>query len=66
MLEYLLQLKGVAGGRETKKLAASLLERVNLAYAARRKVKEYSGGMADQRLGIAQAVAGRSAAHHRR
>ena len=57
MLEYLLQLKGVASGKETKKLAASLLERVNLAYAARRKVKEYSGGMR-QRLGIAQAVAG--------
>ena len=57
MLEYLLQLKGVASGKETKELAASLLERVNLAYAARRKVKEYSGGMR-QRLGIAQAVAG--------
>jgi ABC-type multidrug transport system ATPase subunit len=57
MLEYLLQLKGVAAGKESKKLAAALLERVNLAYAAKRKVKEYSGGMR-QRLGIAQAVAG--------
>jgi ABC-type multidrug transport system ATPase subunit len=57
MLEYLLQLKGVASGKESKQLAASLLERVNLAYAAKRKVKEYSGGMR-QRLGIAQAVAG--------
>jgi len=57
MLEYLLELKGVASGKETRKLAASLLERVNLAYAAKRKVKEYSGGMR-QRLGIAQAVAG--------
>ena len=57
MLEYLLQLKGVASGKETRKLAASLLERVNLAHAAKRKVKEYSGGMR-QRLGIAQAVAG--------
>ena len=57
MLEYLLELKGVASGKETGKLAASLLERVNLSYAAKRKVKEYSGGMR-QRLGIAQAVAG--------
>ena len=57
MLEYLLELKGIATGKETKKLAASLLERVNLAHAAKRKVKEYSGGMR-QRLGIAQAVAG--------
>ena len=57
MLEYLLELKGVATGKETQRLAASLLERVNLAYAAKRKVKEYSGGMR-QRLGIAQAVAG--------
>ena len=57
MLEYLLQLKGVASGKESKKLAALLLERVNLAHAAKRKVKDYSGGMR-QRLGIAQAVAG--------
>ena len=57
MLEYLLELKGVATGKETGRLAASLLERVNLSYAAKRKVKEYSGGMR-QRLGIAQAVAG--------
>jgi len=57
MLEYLLKLKGVAAPRGLKALAAELLERVNLAHAARRKVKDYSGGMR-QRLGIAQAIAG--------
>ena len=57
MLRYLLVLKGVQGPQGLKKLAAELLERVNLSYAARRKVKGYSGGM-KQRLGIAQALAG--------
>jgi ABC-type multidrug transport system ATPase subunit len=57
MLEYLLKLKGVAGDGGVAKVAAELLERVNLAHAARRKVKDYSGGMR-QRLGIAQAIAG--------
>jgi len=57
MLAHLLALKGVetSGGR--KKLAAALLERVNLSFAARRSIKGYSGGMR-QRLGIAQAIAG--------
>jgi ABC-2 type transport system ATP-binding protein len=54
MLDYLLKLKGVEG---SKSLVRELLERVNLAGAAHRKVKDYSGGMR-QRLGIAQAVAG--------
>jgi ABC-type multidrug transport system ATPase subunit len=57
MLTYLLKLKGVAVPQGMKKLVAELLERVNLSFAARRKLKEYSGGMR-QRLGIAQAVAG--------
>jgi ABC-type multidrug transport system ATPase subunit len=57
MLEYLLHLKGVTGPGGTRKLAASLLDRVNLTAAAKRKVKDYSGGMR-QRLGIAQAIAG--------
>jgi len=57
MLRYLLVLKGVWAPQGLKRLAAELLERVNLSYAARRKVKGYSGGM-KQRLGIAQALAG--------
>ncbi len=57
MLEYLLKLKGVSATGGVSKLAAELLERVNLAHAASRKVKDYSGGMR-QRLGIAQAIAG--------
>jgi ABC-type multidrug transport system ATPase subunit len=57
MLTYLLKLKGVEAPGGLKKLVAELLERVNLTYAAKRRVKTYSGGMR-QRLGIAQAVAG--------
>lgn len=57
MLRHLLGLKGVRAPGGLKKLAGELLERVNLSYAAKRKVKTYSGGMR-QRLGIAQAVAG--------
>ncbi len=57
MLIYLLKLKGVEAPGGLKKLAAELLERVNLASAGRRKLKAYSGGMR-QRLGIAQALAG--------
>jgi len=57
MLVHLLRLKGVSAPMGQQKLAGELLERVNLSYAARRKVKAYSGGMR-QRLGIAQAIAG--------
>jgi ABC-type multidrug transport system ATPase subunit len=57
MLSHLLALKGVEGPHGRKKLVASLLDRVNLTFAAKRPVKGYSGGMR-QRLGIAQAVAG--------
>jgi ABC-type multidrug transport system ATPase subunit len=57
MLTYLLKLKGIDASQGMKALVAELLERVNLAHAAKRKVKGYSGGMR-QRLGIAQAIAG--------
>jgi ABC-type multidrug transport system ATPase subunit len=57
MLELMLKLKGVEGPQGRRKLAEELLERVNLAHAAKRKVGGYSGGMR-QRLGLAQAVAG--------
>jgi ABC-2 type transport system ATP-binding protein len=58
MLAFLLRLKGVAGVGGARSMAKELLERVNLGFAARRKVKDYSGGMR-QRLGIAQAIAGK-------
>jgi ABC-type multidrug transport system ATPase subunit len=57
MLRYLLELKGVDAPGGLGKLVAELLDRVNLTFAATRKVKGYSGGMR-QRLGIAQAIAG--------
>ncbi|MFO0908963.1 MAG: ABC transporter ATP-binding protein [Isosphaeraceae bacterium] len=57
MLAFLLRLKGVSAPGGVKKLCGELLERVNLAHAAKRKVRGYSGGM-KQRLGIAQAIAG--------
>jgi len=57
MLRYLLELKGVHGPGGNGAICEKLLERVNLSFAAGRKVKTYSGGMR-QRLGIAQAIAG--------
>jgi ABC-2 type transport system ATP-binding protein len=57
MLEYLLALKGVSAPGGVRGLCRELLNRVNLSFAAGRKVKTYSGGMR-QRLGIAQAIAG--------
>jgi ABC-2 type transport system ATP-binding protein len=58
MLVYLLRLKGIEHPGGLKRLARELLARVNLEFAAKRKIKSYSGGMR-QRLGIAQAIAGR-------
>jgi ABC-type multidrug transport system ATPase subunit len=57
MLAHLLRLKGVQSPKGIKALCRELLDRVNLTFAARRKVKTYSGGMR-QRLGLAQALAG--------
>ncbi len=57
MLEHLLVLKGVSAPGGQKRLVGALLERVNLSFAAKRKVRTYSGGMR-QRLGLAQALAG--------
>jgi ABC-type multidrug transport system ATPase subunit len=57
MLAHLLKLKGVRAPGGVRRLCGELLERVNLTFAARRKVKTYSGGMR-QRLGLAQAIAG--------
>jgi ABC-type Na+ transport system ATPase subunit NatA len=57
MLLHLLRLKGVTAPGGINNLARELLERVNLSFAAKRRVKGYSGGMR-QRLGIAQAIAG--------
>jgi ABC-type multidrug transport system ATPase subunit len=57
MLAYLLELKGVSAPGGLRPLCRELLARVNLTFAARRKVGTYSGGMR-QRLGLAQAIAG--------
>jgi ABC-2 type transport system ATP-binding protein len=57
MLELLLKLKGITGPSGRRALALELLDRVNLAPAAKRRVAGYSGGMR-QRLGLAQAIAG--------
>jgi ABC-2 type transport system ATP-binding protein len=57
MLAHLLRLKGVQSPLGIKALTRELLARVNLTFAASRKVKAYSGGMR-QRLGLAQAIAG--------
>ncbi len=57
MLSYLLRMKGIVAGGGRKDLVSSLLDTVNLRFAAKRKVRSYSGGMR-QRLGLAQAIAG--------
>ena len=51
---YLASLKGI-GRHEARRRSLDLLETVDLAPVAKRKIKTFSGGM-KQRLGIAQAV----------
>ena len=57
MLRFLLVLKGVQAPKGLKHLAAELLDRVNLSYAAKRKVKGILGRDAAASR-IAQALAG--------
>ena len=57
MLELILSFKGVSSRRERRLASSELLEAVNLTDVAKRRIREYSGGMR-QRLGIAQAIAG--------
>jgi len=64
MLEYILELKGVATGKETRTLAASLLERVNLL-----RGEAKGQGVLRRNASAARHSSGgrrRSAAHHRR
>ena len=49
--------QGMCAEEGLNRLASELLDRVNLSFAAKRRLKTYSGGM-KQRLGIAQAIAG--------
>ncbi|MDI3328364.1 MAG: ABC transporter ATP-binding protein [Alicyclobacillaceae bacterium] len=57
LLDYIAVMKGIRDGKLRRRQIREVLERVNLADRAHRKVKTYSGGM-KQRLGIAQALLG--------
>ena len=57
MLDYFAKLKGVLDRKERSRLVDTLLERVNLHDARKRRLGGFSGGMR-QRLGIAQALIG--------
>lgn len=54
-LDYLAILKGVHDGNARKQRIAQLLETVGLADVAKRRLKDYSGGM-KRRVGLAQAL----------
>lgn len=55
-LEYIAMLKGIPAHAQRKQVA-EILEKVNLAQKAKKKIRTYSGGM-KQRIGIAQAMLG--------
>ncbi|MBL7958807.1 ABC transporter ATP-binding protein [bacterium] len=57
LLDHFAALKGISDRRDRKEAVGSLLNRVNLWDARKRKLGEYSGGM-KQRFGIAQALIG--------
>ncbi len=57
LLEHFAVLKGYANRRERREVVDSLLRKVNLWDARKRKLGTYSGGMR-QRFGIAQALIG--------
>lgn len=57
LLDHFAALKGISIRQERKEAVESLLHRVNLWDARKRKLGEYSGGM-KQRFGIAQALLG--------
>src|SRR5205085_4000735 len=57
MLDYFAKLKGVLDRKERSRLVDTLLDRVNLHDARKRRLGGFSGGMR-QRLGIAQALIG--------
>lgn len=56
-LHYVASMKGVTTQQERNEQVEMLLEEVNLAQQANKKIKGYSGGM-KRRLGIAQALIG--------
>lgn len=57
MLDHFAVLKGISKRQDRREAVESLLHRVNLWDARKRKLGEYSGGM-KQRFGIAQALLG--------
>lgn len=57
MLDHIADLKGIVDRKQRKEIVATLLDRVNLAYAKHKNLGTFSGGM-KQRFGVAQALIG--------